>query len=458
MPDWPPGGEVPPQLLSHLEWPAKRAIQALRRRTRPSEAAPIAFDAGAVYRTLGRSGVNQGLLVKRMFRRAGDPGEAVDITFAALIAAIAAGDAPRARGLAEFLPLCYTGAALDAGVTRVRRQLEALDADQQAIASGIKCGSDWEAFAASVRERIDAMPPREMKAERHRLPSIPPRRVVLRVSGGLGNQLFQYAAGLAYARRVGAPLRLDLANYVGDRREREFLLGRLRVPVRRANSFEVLWARLRPHWQRGGALDHFLLEDHGSGWLNGYWENAAYFADVLPTVLRRFAPRDPLVSRGAAALVERARISAGPVIGVHLRRGDRAPGGTAFAPLSTLPPGYYREAASRFPADANFLVFSDTPEDIAWCRSHLGLGDKANVTFGEGRDPIRDMFALVRSDHVILSGGTFSWWAGYLGQRTGRRVIVPNVLQALSAEWASIPGGSFLQEWEQVTVRPENFN
>ena len=148
------------------------------------------------------------------------------------------------------------------------------------------------------------------------------------------------------------------------------------------------------------------------------------------------------------------RDTAASVIGVHLRRGDRAPGGVSFAPFSTLPPAYFREAEARFSGERNFLVFSDTPEDIAWCRDHLGLGEDANVTFGEGRDPILDMFALVKCDHVILSAGTFSWWAGYLGERPGRRVIVPNALQGMSAEWASLAVRPRPAGWEEVTLAP----
>jgi hypothetical protein len=391
-------------------------------------------------------------MVKRMFRHAGNPKQAVDISFAALILAIASGNRPRAEGLAAFLPLCYTVAELDEGVARMSQEMKALAPAQLAPLHDLATQADWPAFAVTVRLHLDLIPAARPEVERQRFPPIPPRRVVVRIGGGLGNQMFQYAAALGYARRIGAPLRLDLLNYDGDQPEREFLLGRLRLPIRRANSFEVLWTRLRPHRQRG--FDDFLFEDHGSAWLLGFWEDDAYFADIVHTARRRFLPRNPAVSEHAAALVEHARVNGGPVIGVHLRRGDRGPGGSAFAPFSTLPADYFREAASRFPSNSNFLVFSDTPEDIDWCRNHLGLGAGANVTFGEGRDPILDMFALANCDHVILSGGTFSWWAGYLGQRPGRRVIIPNVLQGLSAEWATHPARPPQPGWEEVTLPP----
>ncbi len=453
VPEWHPEGTVSPQLVSRIEWAAKDVLDVLRRRTGKVRSAPGEFDLAALYRGITNDRTSR-TMVKRMLRRAIDVEQGIDVTVAALVLATASGDRPRAEGLLAFLPLCYTLEQLNDAVPRLHRQLEALDPAPRAAVRDLALDAGWDAFAATLRSRIDSMAPERALSPPRQLPALPPRRVVVRLSGGLGNQMFQYAAALAYARRARLPLRLDLANYCGRNQDREFLLGRLRVPVRRANSFEVALARLRPHRQRGAALDPFMFEDHGSAWFTGFWEDSAYFQDILPTLSRRFQPRDAAVSERADSLIERARQNPGPVIGVHLRRGDRAPGGGAFAPFSTLPPTYFREAAARFPPEANFLIFSDTPDDIEWSRANLGLAGAAALTFGEGRDPILDIFALVACDHVILSAGTFSWWAGYLGQRPGRRVIVPNPLQGMSAEWAAIPSREISPAWEQVTLRP----
>lgn len=452
--EWHPDGRVRPVLVSRLEWLVKDVLRAARRRTGRGRRPLAAFDLGAVYGSLGADRTTQAVWLKRTFRLALDEQQAIDVSLAALALALDRGDRARAEGLLTFLPLCYPAAELDDAIPRMRRELSARAAEQRTAPQDIDCDAGWEAFAQSVRRRAESMLPRQQAEAARRVPDLPPRRVVVRLSGGLGNQMFQYAAALAYARRCGLPLRLDLANYHGWRQEREFLLGRLCVPIRRANSFEVVWSRLRPHRQQGMELDEFMFGDSGSAWLSGFWEDGAYFVDILPTVRRRLQPRDPQVIARAHALVERARGAGGPVIGVHLRRGDRAPGGVSFAPFSTLPPAYFREAEARFSGERNFLVFSDTPEDIAWCRDHLGLGEDANVTFGEGRDPILDMFALVKCDHVILSAGTFSWWAGYLGERPGRRVIVPNALQGMSAEWASLAVRPRPAGWEEVTLAP----
>lgn len=389
------------------------------------------------------------------FQSAVEPVQAIDATFAALALALAAGHRPRSEGLLAFLELCYQPADLDAGASRMGTYLREVGAAPHTVFARFAYESGWLTLRSGVRQHVLSMPHLTPRPERRVGPERRPRRVVARLSGGLGNQLFQYAATLAYARRIRAPLRLDLANYEGPVVDREFLLGRLRIPIRRANSFEVLTTRLRPHRETRGAFDDFMFGDHGAGWLCGFWEDPAYFADIVATVRRRFRPRDESIAVAARKLVERARGHAGPVIGVHLRRGDRGPGGSAFSPFSSLPSVYYRQAASEFPASANFLVFSDTPGDIAWCRKHLGLGDGTNVTFGDGSDPILDMFALTECDHVILSAGSFSWWAGYLGDRPGRRVLAPNPLQGLAAAHVMVPPPMPLQpHWEPTTLAP----
>src|SRR4029079_1980872 len=134
--------------------------------------------------------------------------------------------------------------------------------DTLSVLAGLDYADGWGNFAASVRATLESVPPLLSRSD-SRWPDLPPRRVVLRPSGGFGNQLFQYAAASAYAQRIGVPLRLDLAEYEGLGTHREFLRGRLPIPIRRANSLTVLRTRLRPHRELRGSFDDFLFEDHG---------------------------------------------------------------------------------------------------------------------------------------------------------------------------------------------------
>jgi hypothetical protein len=451
-PDWPAGGRIRPLLSTRVERVAKAFLGRLRAEP-GAPTPPQSVHLDRVYAAVASARPPAATdALRTAFRNAVEPSQAVDASFAALALALAAQHRPRTEGLLAFLELCYPPTELDAGARRMGGRLQGYALAPGSRFANLEYESGWPVLAAGVRRLAQSMRftgPVERRFGRE----LGPRLAVVRLSGGLGNQLFQYAAALAYARRIHAPLRLDLANYEGDSPHREFLLGRLRLSIRRANSYDMWRTRLRPHRETRGMPDNFLFSDHGSAWLCGFWEDVSYFADIGHTVRHRFRPRDNSIVTAAQELIQRARRTEGPVVGVHLRRGDRGPGGRAFSPLSSLPASYYRQAARRFPAESNFLVFSDTPEDISWCRHHLGLAAGANVSFGEGRDAILDMFALAQCDHVILSSGTFSWWAGYLGERPGRRVVVPNVYQGLSAERVMLPPATPPQPgWEEVTL------
>ena len=462
FPDWPPRGRVKPLLGRRAYWKARRLLRRLLRRGlgRPQrDPAPFKFDLDAVYRVAAQGErETRPAALGGALRTVSSPVEALDAAFAALAVAIAAQNRPCTAGLLAFLELTYVESDRDIGAARmgasVRRNVAAPAGTPLARLAFDK---GWQTLATGVRHLLEAMPnePPSPHFERPPHRAVGPKLVVLEMSGGLGNQLFQYAAALAYARRTGTELRLDLWHYERHDAFRECLLGRLRLRVRRASTLDAWLARRRYHRETRGATDDFILGTHGSAMLRGYWPHPRYFADVVPTIRRRFLPRDPAISARARALVEAARDADKPVVGVHIRRGDRAPGGAAYAPFSTLPASYYREAARLFPG-ASFLVFSDTADDIAWCRDHLGIGEAARVRFGDGVDPIVDMFALANCDHVILSSGTFSWWAGYLGERPGRRVIVPNPLQAASPERVRLPAvPPSLPGWEELTLPPE---
>jgi hypothetical protein len=85
---------------------------------------------------------------------------------------------------------------------------------------------------------------------------------------------------------------------------------------------------------------------------------------------------------------------------------------------------YIHRAIAKFaPGSCKFLVFSDTAADIAWCRENIKAD---NLHFSEGHDALQDMMLMSACDHHIIYS-TFSWWAAWLNDRLGRRVIAPTV-------------------------------
>ena len=199
--------------------------------------------------------------------------------------------------------------------------------------------------------------------------------------GGMGNQMFQYAAARRLALRHQTDLVLDLGWFAYEGRHfetpRSFALDRF--PLAAARS--VLRERTVAAWERGrgrrpfgarplavirqrdrdAALDTRVLEAGDDVMLIGYWQSERYFSDVADTIRSDFAfdsvpgPRYTSWDRE----IRRSR-----AVAVHVRRGDYASNPRASAVHGVLPGTYYGAAAQlmlELEPDASFFVFSDEP-------------------------------------------------------------------------------------------------
>ncbi|HEY0835736.1 MAG TPA: alpha-1,2-fucosyltransferase [Azospirillum sp.] len=270
----------------------------------------------------------------------------------------------------------------------------------------------------------------------------------VRMLGGLGNQLFQYAAGLAAARRWGAELALDLTS--GDRgsarHPRRFMLDAFGIaaPHYAPDGMERLLWKLRtsraPRLRRlvslaraDRSVTHFdELRVHsadrrldgppprGVVSMVGYRQCAAYAAACEDVLRQELTFRHPPDGANTSML---DRIRGEPAaVSVHIRRGD-------YLQLSGSPvldPAYYRDAVRAIAArvaNPRFFVFSDTP---AWAREALPLDHPTVIVDGNGEDAaVEDLRLMAACRHHIIANSSFSWWAPWLAPPADRIVVAP---------------------------------
>ena len=248
--------------------------------------------------------------------------------------------------------------------------------------------------------------------------------VVVSLVNGMGNQLFQYAAALRRARCSGGVLKFDLSLFSSDRiGTRPFALGPFAIDVPIATPDDL--ARVEPyaHVHDLTRPDAALMNDRGDCRLLGCWPSARYFRGVEAELRETLRLRDPAPGRAAAESVAKLRRH-GPVIGLHVRRGDHlAPAyRNAYAPL---PVDYYRAALRHFPDDRAIVVFSDTAADRDWCaETFADLGGVIEVS--RGRSDIEDFAYLAACDHQIVSVSSFSWWAAWLNPNSSKKIVAPH--------------------------------
>ena len=271
--------------------------------------------------------------------------------------------------------------------------------------------------------------------------------IIARITGGLGNQMFQYAACRTLADRLGTDLFLDLSFYdlpPGEHTQRPFELDRVRTRYQRAAADQLRpFIALRDHtWTRRTArLFPFLYRSQrylerqlfryepelGSikqdTYIDGHWQSELYFADHAETIRRDLCPREAFGERNKTML----RSMEGIVpVSLHVRRGDYVTNADANRVHGTSDVTYFERAMKRVLELAPYAVFHVFSDDPEWARKNLPA--LASLIFVEHNMGVADHFDLLLMSachHHIIANSSFSWWGAWLNPRPNKLVIAP---------------------------------
>jgi galactoside 2-L-fucosyltransferase 1/2 len=226
--------------------------------------------------------------------------------------------------------------------------------------------------------------------------------VCLSPHGYVGNSLFQYFSGLGIAKRN----EMKLCICPGSIPTFQMILQLPPPPI--CPSGLKLTEVAEKHY---AIYENFSLVQNTK--LIGYFQSFKYFpGEISPTWIRdKLALGAETTARGVFSEVSPKKSST--VVGIHARRGDHI---TMATPYLRFPSNvYFNFSMNYFRAkypDSLFLVASN---NIGWCKSQA-VFQNHDVRFIETGDAVADFATLAYSDHIIMSLGTFSWWAAYLSQ------------------------------------------
>jgi hypothetical protein len=229
--------------------------------------------------------------------------------------------------------------------------------------------------------------------------------ITIQLIGGHGNQLFQWAFGMAQAKRLGVRLQLNTSKLGGAR---PYSLNQWT-----AEKSDVPYKIEPTVREQGMPYNPTLANSIKNGdVIQGYWQTEKYFEGIEPELMA-LRPR----ATNNAALSEIFHVA--QPVAVHVRRGDylKEPHASFHGNLGLE---YYNSAFNyileRVPR-AKFFIFSDDP---AWCREHFS-GSAVVESFEEAAD----IHAMSLCKHNIIANSSFSWWGARLNKHEGRIVIAP---------------------------------
>jgi hypothetical protein len=270
-------------------------------------------------------------------------------------------------------------------------------------------------------------------------------RVVVILRGGLANQMFQYALGLAMAEQSGCRLEVDTSAVDADRK-RDYALGMCNPVPRLVSDTDrimmrflrstPLWTWRGTRWQaaipggprivqeRGPAFDARVLAVEGSLILDGYWQTERYFSDHRPLIEQTFDWAHAAKGVASDSMIE--MIESPRSVAVHVRRGDYVRETTTNAFHGVCEPDYYTRASAiilEHVTQPHFFIFSD---DIDWAEANVPLpGERTVVRHARAVAPHVDMWLMSRCRHAIIANSSYSWWAAWLTERPGKCIVAP---------------------------------
>ncbi len=263
--------------------------------------------------------------------------------------------------------------------------------------------------------------------------------VIVKIYGGLGNELFQYALyrklqslgkevscdilALEHVRGMGLPV-IDVFPGVdiksadeGCRRKLGDVSRSLPARVKRR-----LWLK-RSH-VREERPRHFQPEVFGMDqvYLEGYWQSERYFRDIREELLKEFAFPEP-ADRRNRELAE--KMGQEVSVSVHVRRGDYLMGKNKEIYGGVCTDAYYDRAVAYFQEkfrNPHFYFFSNDPK---WVAERFRDIRMTAVDWNQGAQSHWDMYLMSRCRHNVIANSSFSWWGAWLNGHREKEVVAP---------------------------------
>jgi hypothetical protein len=269
--------------------------------------------------------------------------------------------------------------------------------------------------------------------------------ITVRLKGGLGNQLFQYATARALAVKHSTSVAFDLNSLLKREADawhtsREYELAALGIPsvepsLAEKFAFGLVDVPARKLLQKivrriiSGNVYHekYFIYDldietstSARTYLNGHFPSERYFKSIEPLLRTELQ----FMGQPDASVVNRIENSCS--VSIHIRRGDYLTNPSAHQYHGLCSPAYYKQAiayiASQQP-DIHIFVFSD---DLAWARQHLSFPFPVEYIEGNvGKNSYLDMQLMSFCRHHITANSSFSWWGAWLNPSPDKIVVAP---------------------------------
>ena len=271
--------------------------------------------------------------------------------------------------------------------------------------------------------------------------------VIVKLMGGLGNQMFQYAAARRLAHRLGATVKVDVSYLSFAITIRKYELQHLNVQTGVATPKEIeevigknfgfplrVLAGIKQRIGYESSNPNVFREKHfdyhrdiemlpDDVYLDGYWQSEKYFQDIQEIIRKEFSFRDPLDQKN---LDMANRIANAVSVSIHIRRGDYVSDAQTRRFHGICGQDYYDACMAEMRKrleNPSFFIFSDEP---GWAKTTISVpGEKIVVDHNPLELGHMDLRLMSYCRHNIIANSSFSWWAAWLNSNRDKIVCAP---------------------------------
>ncbi len=316
--------------------------------------------------------------------------------------------------------------------------------------------------------------------------------IIIRITSGLGNQLFQYATARSLANRHNTIVKIDTIYYY-DNKLRNFALDLFQIPInkvtihdllkiyplegilllllkpiigKRATGKIILWIeqrilRYQSNYnkpsvnnqslikkniliQRYYHFDEEIINAKNNIYMIGYFQSWKYFHNIRQVLIKEIELKKPFLN--LKNLLE--KIVNCEAVSIHVRRGDYYSDPNNRRLFEVFDLCYFQNAINLIKkkiVSPIFFIFSD---DIEWVKKNLKISEQIEFIENCNIDnPAEDLILMSKCKHNIISNSSFSWWSAYLNQNPDKIIIAPkkwltaneyNTKDLLLPEWIKI--------------------
>lgn len=269
--------------------------------------------------------------------------------------------------------------------------------------------------------------------------------IIIKLIGGLGNQMFQYALGRSLSIINNIEFKIDISSFEEDYKLHKYGLDKFKIVEQIATRQEINESKnpkginklinnadfLKPYYRRRWVkeqsfpFDQNILKIDQNAYIEGHWASEKYFKSVDKIIRTDLCIKEKPDEENASIAKE---ITNSESVSIHIRRGDYIDNPQTNKIHGTCSLDYYHlaiEDIAKKVKNPHFFVFSN---DYEWVKKNLTIPYPMRLVSINGADKnYEDIRLMSLCKHHIIANSTFSWWGAWLSENENKQIYSPKI-------------------------------